>query len=427
MAPEELAPSSHRGNHRGRRRSQHDMPTKVLPNAQTLTDVLVRSLAPAERGQYAVRDAQLPGFRIVIGTRAKTYAVQVDVWNAGKRRTVHKVLGRAEQLTAKEARAAAKRKIGELQSGALRPPAGRVPTLREAWAAYQAILERKKRQPKTISSYQQALDLWLEEWLDTTLERITPELVQARHATIGRRSGPYAANRAMTTLRAIWNHARRSPRLQLPVADVVCLVEWFPEERRQTGMGSEQLPAWWAELQALPNPVRREFHLFTLLSGSRPDPLRRAGWPHLDVKRRALHFPDPKGGPRRAFDMPMSRAMLACLARVRRAGRRLHPEHAHEYIFPSAVGCIAETKEDRDVLSKWGNDLRQSYRTLAVEADIGETDIKLLMNHKLPGVSGGYVTTSALFKHLRSQQEKLSRFILAALRGPANPSRTRRK
>lgn len=378
-----------------------------------LTDAAVRALPPATERAYIVRDTQLPGFRIVVGRRAKTFAVQVDVRELGRRRTVHRTLGRVDQLSAKAARAAAKRLIGELQTGSVRPPEGRGPTLREAWATYKAALARRGRQPRTASTYAQSLKL-LDDWLDAPLVQITPELARARHAELAGRNGPYAANRALTTLRAIHRHATRGRGAE----PVTCLVEWCQEERRQSGMGSQDLPAWRAELRALPNPVRREFHLFTLLSASRPDALRRARWEHLDTKRRVLHFPDPKGGTRRAFDMPLSREMLRCLARVRREGRVMHPGSAREWIFPSAVGCISETKERRHVLSKWGVDLRQTYRTLAVEAGIGDVDVQLLMNHKLPGVSGGYVTVGALTEHLRAQQERLSRFIAGALKRP---------
>jgi len=110
------------------------------------------------------------------------------------------------------------------------------------------------------------------------------------------------------------------------------------------------------------------------------------------MKRRVLHIPEPKGGRKRAFDIPLSRPMLACLARARRAGRAIHREQARDWIFPAKSGCMVETKEPRGRLSKWGNDLRQTYRTMAVEAGVSDLDVMLLMNHKIPGVSAGYIT-----------------------------------
>jgi len=53
---------------------------------------------------------------------------------------------------------------------------------------------------------------------------------------------------------------------------------------------------------------------------------------------------------------------------------------------------MAEHKEDRIALSKWGNDLRQIYRPLGQIAEISKLDIDLLMNHSVQGVNAGYTT-----------------------------------
>jgi len=135
----------------------------------------------------------------------------------------------------------------------------------------------------------------------------------------------------------------------------------------------------------------------------------------LDLRRRVLHLPRPKGGAKKAFDIPLSRAMVRSIIRLIRAGRMIHPEQAEFWLFPadSASGHLVEHKEERDVLGKWGNELRQSYRTLAQPAGVSELDIHLLMNHSLPGVNAGYITRHRLLEdHLRNQQEKISRLIV---------------
>jgi integrase len=86
-------------------------------------------------------------------------------------------------------------------------------------------------------------------------------------------------------------------------------------------MGLNELQAWFGELAKVANPIRREFHLFTLLSGSRPDALSKARVQDINFKRRTLHLPSPKGGSKRAFDIPLSRPMVRCLVRAIRAGR----------------------------------------------------------------------------------------------------------
>ncbi len=68
------------------------------------------------------------------------------------------------------------------------------------------------------------------------------------------------------------------------------------------------------------------------------------------------------------------------------------------------------------MLSKWGNDLRQTFRTIATAAGVSEVDAKLLMNHAIPGVNAGYITRHKLLEdHLRSQQQTISSAVFAAL------------
>jgi hypothetical protein len=68
------------------------------------------------------------------------------------------------------------------------------------------------------------------------------------------------------------------------------------------------------------------------------------------------------------------------------------------------------------MLSKWGNDLRQTFRTIATTAGVSDIDAKLLMNHAIPGVNAGYITRHKLLEnHLRGQQQAISSAVFTAL------------
>ena len=396
-----------------------------LARRARLTNRLVRTLPLAQRGQYVVRDQTLPGFFVVVGRRTRTYTIQVDTRRLGRRRTVREAVGRVEDWDAGEARSEAKTRIGALQTGAREATTrrGRV-TLRAAWASYRDYLQQRvaagERSQRTLDGYEDSVERLLKSWLDTPLRDLSDDAhgVAERHREITRRHGAYAANHAMRALRAMYRYARKT-RMErgLPAEQPTDAVRFNNETRRSTGMSRDELADWHLQLRALPNPVRQEFHLFMLLSASRPDALRRARWEHLNVDRRVLHFPDPKGGARRAFDMPLSRAMLRCLARARRAGRVMHGGAARTFIFPAdtPTGHISETKENRGKLAKWGGDLRQTYRTAAQAVGLGEMDVHLLMNHSLGGVSAGYITPGALLDHLVAQQGRVSRYLVAGL------------
>ncbi|MGY4502033.1 integrase [Bradyrhizobium sp. GM24.11] len=217
----------------------------------------------------------------------------------------------------------------------------------------------------------------------------------------------------MRSLRAVYNHARKS-NTDLPVVNPVSAIDWNKEHRRNTGMGPNDISGWLKELYAMDNPLRREFHLFTLFSGSRPTALKKIRLEHVDLRRRIIHIPKPKGGEEKAFDIPLSRPMIRSIIRAIRWGRIIYSAQAKSWLFPadSEPGHLVEHKEERNVLSKWGNDLRQSYRTLAQAAGVSELDIHLLMNHSLPGVNAGYITRDRLLRdHLRQQQQRIAELV----------------
>jgi hypothetical protein len=69
--------------------------------------------------------------------------------------------------------------------------------------------------------------------------------------------------------------------------------------------------------------------------------------------------------------------------------------------FPdgSASGHLVEGKEDRATLSKWGNDLRQSFRAITTVAGVSEFDAKLQINKAVPGLNAGYITRRELLEN----------------------------
>ena len=393
-----------------------------------LNERSVFQLPLAKNGRYIVRDEDLRGFCIVVGKRRKSFMVQAEHWADGKRTSKSIVLGHAGDLSARDARIQAKRLLAQIANGEFdddtseEPPPPPTPagvTLRQAWARYlTAHLQRKERSPATIKGYVDHIERALVDWIDLPLQVLgeNPVMVAERHDIMSRENGPSAANGAMRTLRAIYNHARKSHR-ELPPENPTLAVDWNREKRRDTAMGIEDLPAWFVQARLIRHPVRREFHLMTLLSGSRPGALLQARIEHINFRDRTLHIPRPKGGADRAFDIPLSRPMIRSLIRAVRASRILFPEQARTWIFAAASedGHMAEHKESRKVLSKWGNDLRQTYRTMGQVAGLSEVDMHLLMNHSLPGVNAGYITRAKLLSgHLRAAQEKLSKTMIDA-------------
>jgi integrase len=419
----------------------------MYPARLALTDKAIIALRFAPAGQQIIRDTELPCFFVMIGKRTKTFMAQGDLRANGKRQSIRIKIGEAGEIKTREARARAKELLGSIAKGVdprpkaqslsdaqengFNPTGANGPTLRAAWARYRdSHLKRKGRSEGTIENFRDHVERLMADWLDQPLSVLgsNPSVVAARHEKITAENGPYIANGCMRSLRAIYNHARKTAR-SLPAENPVIAVDWNSEKRRNTGLSLSELAPWVEELRALENPIRREFHLLLLLSGSRPDALKHARVKDVDFRSRILHIPKPKGGEVKAFDIPLSRAMIRCIVRIMRIGQVLYPSQAREWLFPadSDSGHLVEHKEDRATLSKWGNDLRQTYRTVAQTTGIADLDIHLLMNHTVPGVNAGYINRSKLLSdHLRQQQEMISGKIVEALRRRSNENRGER-
>ncbi|MBL4800897.1 MAG: hypothetical protein JKY45_03315 [Emcibacter sp.] len=283
-------------------------------------------------------------------------------------------------------------------------------------------MERKNRSHKTIQGYQNYIYNNISDWLDRPLSSFassTDEVVE-RYNHMVKNNGIATANNVMRIFRAVYRYAADKLDRSLPDKHPVTAIDFYQLERRNTAMGPEDLAKWNKQRKALDNPIRQEFHLFTLLSGHRPDALKKAKRSHLSIRKSVLHIPEPKGGKDRAFDIPLSRPMRRCLIRAIKTGNKLHP--GTEWLFPannSETGHMSVQTEDRKKLSHWGNDLRQTYRTMAEYADITELQIKILMNHKIDrDVNTGYITVRKLRGKLLEAQSSISELIVQYLKNP---------
>ena len=398
-----------------------------------LTDAAVTRVAFSPGKPRIIRDTKIPGFHLWIGRRTKSFRLQFETRrsNGQRGRTHVEWLGEHPHHKADDARALAldiqaRRVRGEPIRVAVTTLERKELTFAEAWQQYQAAILKEGKSPRTIADYEDKFERHLEVWHGRALASITREEVTREHAVITERaratrankyaSGKYAANGAMRVARAVWNYAKNE--LETPgLSDrnPFRSGKLFHKERaRETGMGAEDLPRWWDELQKLESPIRREMHLFMLLSGLRRNDVLTARWSNLDETRGSLRIPSPKGGDERAFELPLSRAMRDCLQRVRDAGHTFFPDQSQTWIFPAENGHVAEVKEEgRNKLSHTGHALRHSFRTLAAAAGIDRLRVKILMNHAIDGdVTDSYANVPALFGSLMDAQERISAYIM---------------
>ena len=287
------------------------------PRPRGYSDRRSRQTQPfAQNKPRIVRDSKVAGLHVWIGKRKKTFRYQYEAPRVNGQRgaTLIEWLGEHPHHSADEARA----KALAIQAARVRGEPVRIVTevktptelaFGQAWEHYKAAITKEGKSPRTIADYQDKFDRHLAGWHRRPLAAITREEVTRQHAAITESArkaregkyacGKYAANGSMRFARAVWNYAKDELETPgLPERNPFRSGKLFHKERaRNTGMGVADLPAWWAQLQQLANPIRRELHLFMLLSGCvAPTCSPRAG--RISMQPAVAAPPLPKGGDR---------------------------------------------------------------------------------------------------------------------------------
>jgi integrase len=243
-----------------------------------------------------------------------------------------------------------------------------------------------------------------------------PERIRRLHGGIAEET-PNIANGAMRLLRSIHRHACKSdPALRADWGPTRLIV--FKKERvSDDALPFAEMPQWWRQIQDMRerNPITAAFHVINLLTGSRPEVLSRLKWPDINVRARTLTLRRTKT--RIDVVLPLSMQIVAELRRARDAGRILHSGNEHVFPAASGGGHLSQWREQRNVLSHRGYELRRCYRTILREIGADEQSEHLLMGHSAKNVNQRYVARALLVgSSLRQVQRKASRRIAGLLR-----------
>ncbi|WP_373043977.1 tyrosine-type recombinase/integrase [Vulgatibacter sp.] len=372
-----------------------------------INQVLVdRAPVPPQGKQLMYADPELRGFYFIRTPTKRCFYVQSQV----NGRQVRAKIGEAPALDAKEARALAAKTLVSMRSGTnpnveRRQARARGTTLREALDLH---LKARALSARTAEAYRYSIEHYLPDWLDRTLAELGQDRrgVRERHVRLTAECGRTTADNTMRVFRSVYNRALREYP-ELP-ANPTANVDFHGMRRRKVDADGGLLIEWGRAVLALENDVRRDLHLFMILTGMRRTAACEARV--ADLRQGALHVPRPKGGAARAFDLPLSRALQELLDRRAKVSRAL----GSPWLFPadSESGHVEEVKE-RGLRRLTGHALRHAYATLALEAGVPLAELRFLLNHSGGPVTFGYLHPS--LEHLRGHQETATARILDAL------------
>lgn len=185
-----------------------------------LTDKTIAQLSSPNDGWYLARDTELKGFFVVVGKRKRTFTVQGDLRQGGKRASSIRVsIGDTREMSTRTARAIAKEhlaqisqgqhpkvdqrgvQVGAVENAANKPDAQLDVTLRRAWQRYlEAHLVRKGRSETTIEGYRGHVERIFVEWLDIPAPR-------ARNGSSARGTKARRSHKRERAIHGKWQHA----------------------------------------------------------------------------------------------------------------------------------------------------------------------------------------------------------------------------
>lgn len=390
-----------------------------------LTKTVVDKIKPPATGQAFYRDEVMKGFALrVTAAGAKSFVVEKRIGGKTRRKT----LGAYGALTVEQARKEAQKFLGKVASGIdpiaeQRAHAARGVTLSEVFETY--LKTRSGLTPGTIHDYRRNMREVFRDWQNRPLADISKDEVAKRHAKTGERSRS-RANNAMRMLRALFNFARgqyedaegRSLFPENPVNRLTHTRAWYRVERRQTFIKRDDLPAWFAAVQALrdddADPQGRtvaDWLLLLLFTGLRRSEGLRLRWTDIDFAARSLTVHQTKN--REPLTLPLSDFIFELLS-ARRALVVASP-----YVFPGEgrTGYLHEPRPQmRKVTQQSGvafipHDLRRTYITVAEGLDISAYALKRLVNHSTGNdVTAGYIISDV--ERLRAPMQRITDFIL---------------
>lgn len=469
-----------------------------------LTDDTLRSLnLPDDKPQVVVFDTKLTGFGVVVGRRSTTFIINRRVGDKLVREALGSWKARGGDMDARTARKEALVRLGKLENKESTPgTAKRVgrsgPTLAHACALYIERMRKDGSRPSSISTLEREIGehgRYLKNWRNRTLTSISGKECRAEHEAITKKSGPHVANRVFRELRAVWNYVAKEasaglidgvpPGTVFPGNPTIAVI-WNKENatteyvvRRREPIPWSKLHEWKTELDALENPIRRDYNLVVLLTGLRRNDAASLRWDHINLTDEAsetqvwnvakkaweteeLHprtalRPSPKGGAKRAFSLPLSSELVKILERRRDENAVLFKDDEGGdggWVFPTramkdgatkkhacylcqdlglpdhvrgAVTHIAEPKEDSDKLVA-PHRLRDTYTSALAEIKdppLSPFVIDVLTNHRPPqgSVTAGYIDLPTDL--LAECQERVTQLLLARMEPP--PSKRKLK
>ena len=328
------------------------------------------------------------------------------------------VIGDYGRLTPEQARSEAKKLLGAVESGIdpidQRRAARAVRTVNQVADDFMQLHARAKLKRSTATEYERLLKLYIRPALGSR------RLIDVRRADLARLHSkldhvPFAANRCIALMSAIWNwagrrdeaDASRNPAMglernkerarerylktdeygQLGAALRLMETQGLPWDVDETKPNAKHIPK--NNRVTAPDPFAAAAIRLLVLTGARLREILDARWDYVDWDRGLMFLPDSKTGAKVLY---LSDAAIAVLRAIPRLAGNAH-------IIPgkTAGAPRADLKRPWEAVNAAANlkglrlhDLRHSFASMGAGASLGLPMIGKLLGHSQPSTTARY-------------------------------------
>lgn len=255
--------------------------TKAAPRMHFTKASVAAVPVPPKGGRAYAYDTKMNGLALAVtptGCRTFYRSGRIDG------RYVRVTIGRFPACTVEQARRQVQTLDGEIGAGVNpqeRKRAARAElTFRAVFAEYLADYAKPKK--KSWRQDVQQYERYLTPLALHRVSAITKVEVRKLHASIGRKHGRHAANRALALVHTVF--AKFTEVVPNPASGI----ERFKEESRERSLQPAEVGSFFAAVDAEPSPVWRDFFELLLWTGARRANVQAMAWADLDLD-------DPQG------------------------------------------------------------------------------------------------------------------------------------
>jgi integrase len=318
------------------------------PKRVKLTKRTIEAMPSPATGRIYVYDSQTAGFCICLTAAGGRTFYHYRKQNGKPER---KPLGKFPATTIEEARDEADRENGKIAEGDNPADKRRVnrssPTLGEVFDEFIVAPTRSKakrpRAAKTVEDYRLQFNKHLGHWRNRKLATITRKDVEKLHNDIGDGSGTYIANRVLSLVKALFNHAIDEGYFPTNPAN---RLRAFEEQSRERYLTAEELPAFIKAVEA--EPLWCDFFKVLLFTGARCGNVKAMRWADVNLVTATWKIPNTKN------QKPLTVALAPQVVEILKRRKQLVSVTSSDWVFPDSTGrhAIRSPKHAWDRITK---------------------------------------------------------------------------